>query len=87
MSGKTRLFTVAAFAPVVPPFSFAAHSKMQLGRRLAEALGVVPELVSEVSDALWKGKPVVVTDLGVVVLLGTFSAVSYQSLELRATSI
>lgn len=87
MSGKIRSFTVAALAPVVSPFNLVAHSKLQLGRRLAEALGVAPELVSEVVDALWKGKPVVVTDLGMAVLPGSFPGVSYQALELRASTI
>jgi len=86
MSGKTRSFTVAAFAPVASPFGFVAHSKLQLRRRLAEALHVAPDLVQEASDVLWRGNPVYLFDLGVTILPGRFSTVSYQMLEQRVAS-
>lgn len=84
MSGKIRSFTVAAFAPVASPFGFVAHSKLQLGRRLAEALHVAPDLVTDAADVLWRGNPVYLFELGVSILPVRFSTVSYQMLEQRA---
>lgn len=81
MSGKTRYFSVAGFLPHAAPVGVVAHSKIQLGRRLAAALDAPPDLVAEVACALWKGRPVFLTDLAVAILPGRFSAVSYQVLS------
>jgi hypothetical protein len=81
MSGKTRSFSVTAFVPVAPPIGIVAHSKNQLARRLADALEVVPDRLNDVADALWKGRPVFMTDLGLAILPGRYSAISYQMLD------
>ncbi len=77
MSGKTRVFSVSAFLPIRPPFIVTAHSKLQLARRLAEALGVEPPTFAGVADALWKGRPVFLTEEGTVILPGFFPSISY----------
>ncbi len=81
MSGKTRSFTLAMFAPVVPPVGCIAHSKLQLARRLEPFLGTSPsELAMKVAAELWRGKPVFLPDLGCAFLPGRFSTVHYQHL-------
>lgn len=87
MSGKTRVFSVSAFEPISRPFSIIAFSKNQLARRLAEALQVEPSTVEDTADALWKGRPVFMTDLSLVLLPGRFESISYQMLAFSAPSI
>jgi hypothetical protein len=83
MSPKIREFTVSAFLPTTPPFIIGAHSKFQLARRLGSRLSRAPESLEDVADALWRGKPVFLTDLQLVVLLGRSASVSYQTLTFR----
>jgi hypothetical protein len=83
MSTKTRVFSVSAFEPVARPFSIIAHSKNQLARRLSDALELEPVLLEDTADALWKGRPVFMLDLALVLLPGRFNSVSYQMLSFQ----
>ncbi len=88
MSGKNRFFTLAMFAPVVPPIGVAAHSKLRLAKLLEPFLGAAPSaLALKVAVELWKGKPVFLPDLGCAVLPGRFDTVHYQGLEQRALAV
>jgi len=80
MSTKTRVFSVSAFEPVTRPLGIIAHSKNQLARRLSEALQVEPERLENAADALWKGNPVFMLDMALVIFPGRFTSVSYQTL-------
>ncbi len=84
VSTKTRVFSVSALQPVARPYSIIAHSRHQLARRLAEALRVELPALDGITDALWKGLPVVLTDSSMMILPGRFGAVSYQVLDPNA---
>jgi hypothetical protein len=87
MSGKIRVFTVSGFLLITPPFTVIAHSKLQLLRRLSERLIIDASLLADVSDALWRGHPVFMTDIDLVLLPGRFSGISYQVLSLPSSQV
>jgi len=79
MSSKNRVFSVAGFLPEVSPFTVAARSEAQLARRLARSLLLDPLALESVANALWMGKPVLLTDYAAVIIPGSFRGVSYQT--------
>lgn len=80
MSGKVRHFSVSAYMPIRHPFLVHAHSKIQLLQRLSLEMEIPENQLIDAADALWKGHPVFLTDIEVVLLPGRFQGISYQML-------
>lgn len=75
---KVRSFTVAPSSPGGRAFFVEARSRLQLQRRLFDALRCSEEVSWELVSALWADKPVFVLDIGVSLIPGCFEGVSYQ---------